>query len=155
MTRRTSLVVRPLAAAGAGVLAAGVGLGLTWLVVRGMGPDAGMADLGVAALGLLASVGLGVVVWLVGLVRVAARLFPRGRRQPPVLISALAVFVLVVAWATLAASQEGAAARPDAEELAWLAGLVLPIVAPSVVFALWGRRHDVPGPEPGAGAARP
>ncbi|NLE70902.1 MAG: hypothetical protein GX609_02235 [Actinomycetales bacterium] len=133
------LVLAPLAAAGWGLLAAGVGLGLTLLAVRLTPAEEGWTDIVVGALGLIASVGLGVTVWLGLLARAAARLFSRGRRLAPVIASAAAVLALVVAWSLLAPRVgDGGAPSSVAEALALLP-LVLAVAAPSAVFAWWGR----------------
>lgn len=132
----------PLVAAAWGVLTAAVGLGVTWLVVRGMEPGPGMADVAVAVLGLLASTGLGVAVWLALLVRAAVRLFPRGSRLAPVIVSAAVVLALVVTWSTLASRLEDGGGLPSSPAEALVAlPLLLALPAPSVVYALWARRR--------------
>lgn len=140
MTRTRRLVLLPLLAVAAGVLVALVVGGLTLLLVGRMDTDrATMADLGVAVLGLVVAVGLGVAVWLGVLVRVAVRLFARGRRLAPVVWSAGSVFGLVIAWGALAGVVDDGAASGPGEALLWLAMLVV-LAAPSVVFVVWDRR---------------
>lgn len=154
MSRTRRLVLMPLLAVGIGVLVGMVGLGVTLLLAGRVDTDrATMADLGVVVVGLVVSVGAGVVAWLVVLARASARLFPARRRLAPVVWSAAAVLGLTILWNALA-GQLGAGAGPDpaaADALLWVGGLLV-LAAPSAVFVLWDRRERMgrrPGPPAG------
>lgn len=139
--QRTSrgLALWPLAvlavalAAGAG--AGGVLVGVLRLV---SGPIEGLEDLGQILLGVLVATVVAAVVWLVGLVGVAHRLLPRGRRARAVVGAvAASVAVAVAVWTSLTA-----VGRHD---LVLAATLLLAAPVASAVFVLSGRGRPAPG----------
>lgn len=148
MPRTRRLVLTPLLAVALGVLVGGVGLGVTLALAGRVDTDrATMADLGLAVLGLVVSVGVGVVTWLVVLVRGAVALFPAGRRLAPVLWSAAATFGLIVLWTVVAGLlDDGAGLAEDVADALLLVGMVLVLAAPSAVFVAWDRAGRRAGP---------
>ena len=141
MNDTTRFALRPLAAAVVGIVAAGLGIALTAAVAGGVDSNDGWGDLAVVVLGVLASVGLGVLVWLSLLVAAARRLFPVGARLAPVVQSVGAVFgVVVLGWAFERVGGGGTAAGVVA--LVALAVLVIP----PAVFTLRGRTTPRPAP---------
>lgn len=147
MTSTARLALWPLAAAGAGAAAAALGVGISVLVANTVDSGSAWTDLAVVLLGMMASVGLGVVVWLGFLVAAARRLFPLGERLTPVLLSAGAVLAVVV----LVSVVSGAGAESSgADPLVVLVTAAVAIaVLPSAVFVLRGRTVPRPGPPPG------
>lgn len=141
MSRAARLVVLPLAAAAAGIVAGAIVMGIVLLVVRGLPHDGGSwADLGLVVLGMFLAVAVGVAVWVAGLASAARRLFDAGRRLGVVILAVGAVFVLALAWTVLAGLLDDGAGLPRAtsNSLSTL-GVLLAIATPSVVFRLWGR----------------
>lgn len=141
MNETTRAAVWPLGAALGGVLAGGIALAATVAVARGVASGDGWRGLGVVVVGGLASVGLGVLVWLSLLVAAARRLFPAGARLAPVAQSAGAVLGVVVLGAGWQSS--GGGAGPGS---VMLLGALAAMVVPSVVFSL--RARTVPRPAP-------
>lgn len=136
MSRRTRLVLAPLAVAVAGVVVAAVVIGVVLLMVRVFPPDpAGWRDLGLIVVGMFVAVAVGVVVWVAGLAWAARRVFEPGRRLGVVIATVTVVFVLVVVAAL-------AAGRTLEVPVIWFVVPVV-LVVPSVVFPLWDRRRAV------------
>ena len=136
MSRRTRLVLAPLAGAAAGVVVAAVVIGVVLLMVRVFPPDPdGWRDLGLIVVGMFVAVAVGVLVWVGGLAWAARRVFEPGRRLGAVIATVTVVFVLVLVAAL-------AAARTLEVPVIWF---VVPavLVVPSVVFPLWDRRRAV------------
>lgn len=141
------LVLAPLGAAAAGVAAGLVGVGLTVALVNTADAGDGWGDLAAVVLGVLLSVGLGVVVWLAMLVAAARRLFPRGERLVPLLLSAGGVLGLVLAAAVASAADQ---TIPGSGPLLVLgACLIGAFVLSPAVFWLCGTTRRRPGPPPG------
>ena len=145
--RRLRLVLQPLAVLALAVACAVV---IGWLAVMGLSagadPSNGWGDLAAAVTGMLVGAAAGLVAWVVGLVWLSRRLFPRGGRAGAVVLAVLAVVVLgvVLAWVGL--------------NLRELGGLLLGAVvlaAPSVVFVLWDRRSADPRAAEVAVTSRP
>lgn len=137
MNRTARVVLWPLGAAATGIGVAALGIGATFLVADAVGPGEGWTDLAVAVLGAFGSVAVGVLVWLAMLVVAARRLFPRGVRLAPVLVSAAVVLAVVVLGAPLVRSLDAGTASTVVLVLSVLALLG----APAVVFALADRRE--------------
>lgn len=141
MNDTTRFALWPLGAALGGVVVAGIGIAITAAIASGVDSGDGWGDLAVVVLGALASVGLGVLVWLSMLVAAARRLFPQGARLAPVVQSVGGVFgVVILAWAFERAGASGMAA--SVVGLAVLAVLVVP----PAVFSLRGRTTPRPAP---------
>jgi hypothetical protein len=145
MSRRTRLVLAPLAGAAAGVVAGAVVMGLVLVLVRVLPRDSdSWADLGLLVVGMFLAVAVGVLLWVGGLVWAARRLFDVGRRLGTVMLAVSAVFVMVLAVSALAGLLDDGAGLPRAASgaLMWL-GVVAVLATPSVVFVLRDRRRAV------------
>lgn len=139
MSRRARLVLTPLAAATAGVVVVGIVMGLVLLFVRVMPRDeSGWGDLVLVVVGTLLAVGVGVLVWLGGLVWAARHLFDAGRRLGAVILAVSAVFVVVLVVSGIAGERD--LSRVVSGVLTSL-GVLLVLATPSVVFVLWDRRE--------------
>lgn len=137
LNRTIRVVLWPLGAAATGIIVAAAGIGATFLVAQAVGSGDGWTDVAVAVLGSFGSVALGVLVWLALLVVGARRLFPRGSRLVPVLVSAVIVLAVVVLGGPLVRSADPGTASTVVLVLAVLATLG----APAVVFLLRERRE--------------
>lgn len=145
--RPARLVLAPLGAAAAGVAAGLLGVGLTVALANTVDSGDAWADLAMAVLGVLVSVGLGVVVWLAALVAAARRLFARGERLAPLLLSAGGVLGLVLVAGVASSADQ---TLPGAGPLLVLGACVVGVVVlPPAVFWLYGTTRRRPGPPPG------
>ena len=136
--RRLSLVLQPLAVLVVAVVAAtAVGWLAITLLTAGSDGSNGWADLGAVVMGMLVGVVAGLAVWVAGLVWLARRLFPRGRRAGAVVL-ALAFAAVLFTVALQVESIPG----PVSEGSDVLATIVVLLVAgaPSIVFLLCDRR---------------
>ena len=89
------------------------------------------------AVGVAAGVAAALLVWVVGIVLGARRLFPTGRRAAPALLTIAAVPVVYLLLLAVTSLLAGAAAT-SLELVGVLA--VVALAAASAVFPLWGRR---------------
>lgn len=148
MSRRTKLVLAPLAGAVAGIAVAAVVMGVALLLVR-VAPRDGdsWADLGLVVVGMFLAVAAGVVVWVIGLAWAARRLFDAGRRLGTVMLAVVAAGVVALAVGMLAGLLDDGAGLPPAVSgaLMWLGALVV-LATPSVMFLLRGRGESLPDP---------
>lgn len=140
----------PLGAAAAGIVVAALGTGATFLVANAVGSGEGWTPVVVAVLGAFGSVAVGVLVWLSLLVVAARRLFPRGRRLTPVLVSAAIILGAVVLGAVVLGGPlvRSLDAGTGSAVLLVLASLAT-AGAPALVFWLCARDAHRPGPPPG------
>ena len=134
--RRRRVAVLPLLALLAAVVVGAVAGYVTAAVVTAVAPPReGFADLAAVVTGILAAWVVGAVGAIVGLVVVARRLFPPGRRAAVVLLGAVGTAAMVF----LAAAVQGSVSNTAADPALFLAILVLALVTPSVVFSVWDR----------------
>ena len=145
--RRLKLVLQPFVVLALAVVVAVV---IGWLAYLGISAAQstaadsrdGWADLAALAMGMVAGALVGLGAWVVGLVWLSRRLFPRGGRAGAVLRSVVAVAVLGAVLLSTGDVWVGSNVRELAGLLLWLAVLA----APSVVFLLWDRRPAPPPP---------
>lgn len=142
---RIALVGWPIGALVGALLAALlVGALVAALVLSGGQDRDGWEDLAAVASGMVAAAAVAVIAWVLLLVLGARRLFPRGRRTVPVLLTlgAGAVAAAGAVWVTVVVGAE--AELPGAT-------LVLPVlvaVLSGAVFPGWQRRLDRADAEP-------
>jgi zinc transporter ZupT len=138
--RARRLLLLPVLATVAGVVVGVVVLAAVLLVVRPLQTEPGSrSTLGIVLLGVLLGAGCGVLVWLVGLVLAAHRLFPEKRRLGALAWSAGIVFTLAAtANGITTALDDGAGLPLWAAALRWVV-VAAAVLSPSVVFRIWDR----------------
>lgn len=115
-----------------------LGVAVGWLAAR-IGPETGWQDLAGVVLGMLAAVLVGLVVWLVLVVRAARRTVPRGRRVGAVLLL-LAVWVLGTLGVWWAVRGPGGGLETPAFAIVAGASLVSALLG-CAVFGWWAARR--------------